>query len=266
MFALSFFSAGQSIVPLGGKKNMKLTYRSEHMKYVRWEGGISVGFANSVTDIAPGEANTQPALTDIYSRALSPALMINTRYRFNSSFSLKSNLGVSMLRGDDRWSENLEVVNRGKSFSNNVFEGSLLAEIYLPKPKRRVKADFGKGIFDWFFFGGLSLFYNNPEVMGPVIDDFDQGLMNADLLYNNLQVGIPFGTGIQWTLDNRWVFGIDLNFRYTFFDYLDGLTRPYSTRNDHYFSTSFNLGYILFSKSTRPGSSSVSHVFRQEPY
>jgi len=262
LLSATFLSIGQSMVPIGSKSNKRSTYRSDHMKYVRWEGGLSVGVANSMTDIAGSEPNTQPAITDLYSRAFSPALMAHTRYRFNSAFSLKSNLGVSMLRGNDRWSENLDVVNRGKSFSNNVFEGSLLAEVYMPKPKRRVKADFGKGSFDWFLFGGVSLFYNTPEVKGPVIDDFDQSLMNSNYLYNNLQVGIPFGTGVQLTVANKWVFGVDLNFRYTFFDYLDGITRPYSTRNDFYFSTNFNLGYILFSKSNRPSHTRASHVFR----
>lgn len=263
--AVTFFTTGQSMVPIGAKSNKRLTYRSDHMKYERWEGGLSIGVANSMTDIGPSEPNTQPAITDFYSRAFSPALMAHARYRFNSAFSLKSNLGVSMLRGNDRWSENIDVVNRGKSFSNNVYEGSLLAEVYMPKPKRRVKADFGKGSFDLFLFAGLSAFYNTPDIQGPIIDDFDEGIMNADFLYNNLQIGIPFGAGVQWTVSNKWVFGLDMNFRYTFFDYLDGLTRPYSTRNDFYFSTNFNIGYILFSNSNRMTSRRTSHVFTSKP-
>lgn len=262
LLAVTFFSTGQSMVPMGGKSNKRLTYRSDHMKSERWEGGLTIGVANSMTDIAPSEPNTQPSVTEFYSRAFSPAIMVHTRYRFNRAFSLKSNLGVSMLRGNDRWSENLDVVNRGKSFSNNIFESSFLAELYMPKPKRRVKADFGKGRMDLFLFAGLSLFYNSPEVKGPIIDDFDESLMNADFLYNNLQLGIPLGAGIQWTLANKWVLGFDLNFRYTFFDYLDGLTRPYSTRNDFYFSTNFNLGYILFNRTPN---TRASHVFRSEP-
>lgn len=231
------------------------------MKHNRWEGGLSLGVANSMTDVASGKANTQAALTDVYSRGMMPALGLYSRYRFNSTFALRGNLSGIMLKGNDRWSPDIDVVNRGRSFTNTLYETSLLSEFYLPRRITSPKKDFSYHGMDLYFFGGLALFYHSPEIKGDIIDDYDRVILQGNNIYDHWQFAIPFGAGIQWTIYNKWVLGVDFNFRYTFFDYLDGFRRPYSSRNDYYFTTGLKIGYLIESNQNRRRSSSVRHIF-----
>ncbi len=250
--------------PAVGQKNAnQLTYRKFMYQHIRWEAGFSVGAANSMTDIAASKTQTQASITDVYFRGLSPALSVYSRYRFSKAFSLRGNINALLLRGNDRWSPNLEIVSRGKSFTNSIFETNLLTEFYLPKNELRPKLDFNSNLLDLFVFAGISAFYHSPKVDGPIIDDFDADLLERENAYNNIQMAIPLGVGLQWTMAQRWVLGLDVNFRYTFFDYLDGFRRPYSNRNDYFFTSNVSFGYIIGSR--RSGKAKINteapHVF-----
>lgn len=249
--------------PMGSKSRGKLNYRGFMLQNNRLEGGFSAGVANAITDIAASQPNTQASMMDFYSRGLSPAIGVYGRYRFNELFSLRLTGSAIMIKGNDRWSPDIEIVNRGKSFRNNIFETAFMGEVYMPKRATRPKRDFSFFRMDLFLFAGLAAFYHSPEIDGDPIDDFDENLMrNAEWIYNNWQLAFPLGMGWQWTLGNRYVVGLDFNFRYTFFDYLDGFRRPYSTRNDFYFTSKLSFGFILASASNRTGRSTARHVFR----
>jgi hypothetical protein len=247
--------------PMGRKSNMKLNYRGFMMQYTRWEAGISLGAANSMTDIAARQAERQASILDFYPRGFSPSIGAHTRFRHNAAFAVKANAGALMLRANDRWSPNIDIVNRGKSFSNTLLEGSLLGELYMPKRDIKPKRDIRQSIMDLYFFTGLAFFYHSPKVQGPFIDEYDELISTSEYVYSNFQWAVPVGVGLQWTVGNRWVFGVDLNFRYTFFDYLDGFRRKYSNRNDFYFSTNFGIGYILKSKAFERDGTPARHVF-----
>lgn len=247
--------------PMGRKSNMKLNYRGYMLQNHRWEGGFSLGVANSLTDVASSQAQTQAAMTDVYSRGLSPALSLYSRYRFNDIFAIRANGGAMMIRGNDRWSSDLEVVNRGRSFTNTIFELSAVGELYKPRKKKNIKSEMSLNKMDLYLFGGISAFYHSPEIKGAVIDEYDRSILEADNIYSNYQVGLPLGAGIQWLISNRWILGMDFNFRYTFFDYLDGFRRPYSTRNDFFFTSNIHFGFIIDSQSFRPGNTPANHVF-----
>lgn len=247
--------------PMGTKSNMKLNYRGYMLQSHRWEAGFSVGVANSMTDVASSEAQTQASMTDVYSRGLSPALSLYSRYRFNDIFGVRGNVSALMLRGNDRWSQDLDVVNRGRSFTNTIFETAAVGEVYMPRKMKNIKRDLSLNRMDIYLFGGISAFYHSPEVKGPIIDEYDRSILEADNIYSNFQMGLPVGAGIQWLISNSWILGMDFNFRYTFFDYLDGFRRPYSNRNDFFFTSNIHLGFVIDSKAYKTGNSSSRHVF-----
>jgi len=248
------------------KSGTQINYRGFSMRNIRWEIGFSLGVANSMTDIAAGKAGKQASLTDVYARGFSPAGLLSLRYRFHDNFALRWNTGAIMLRANDQWSADINIINRRKSYSNTLFEGSLLAEFYLPQGNVRPKADFSQNTRDLLFFTGVAVFYHSPDVNGPIIDDFDRNLLGADYLYSNVQLAIPIGAGIQWTIENRWVVGFEANFRYTFFDYLDGFKRPYANRDDFYFTTGITLGYIFKSRVNEIWTPNPRHALRRRPY
>ncbi len=259
-------SAQEVQPPMTGKTGTQLNYRGFSMRYTRWEAGLLVAAANSMTDIAAKQAEKQASITDVYARGFSPAISLTSRYRFNQMFAFCWTAGAIMLRANDKWSSDIDIINRGKSYSNTLFEGAWLAEYYLPEGEIRTKADFSLDSRDFLFFTGLAVFYHSPKVKGPIIDDFDRNLLAADYLYNNYQLAIPVGAGIKWTLDNRWILGLEANFRYTFFDYLDGFKRPFSNRNDFYFTAGVNLGLIVHSKANKTNPSEIKHTKRRNPY
>lgn len=249
--------------PMGKKSNMKLNYRGYMLQSHRWEAGFSVGAANSMTDVASSQAQTQASMTDVYSRGLSPALSLYSRYRFNDVFAVRGNTSALMLRGNDRWSTDLDVVNRGRSFTNTIFEVATVGELYMPRRKKNIKSELSLNRMDLYVFGGVSAFYHSPEVKGAIIDEYDRSILEADNIYSNFQMGLPVGAGIQWLISNRWILGMDFNFRYTFFDYLDGFRRPYSSRNDFFFTSNIHMGFVIDSESYKTGSSAARHVFRR---
>jgi hypothetical protein len=243
-----------------------LSYRNFLLHDNRWEAGFSLGMAYAMTDLAPSTANSQPSLLDVNYQGISPGLSAYARYRMSPALGFRGNINGIMLRGDDAWSSNQQVVSRGKSFSNLLLETTFLGEFYLPKNHYRSKNTFSDNFVDFYLFTGISAFYHSPELSGPVIDDYDARLLAREDLYENFQFAIPIGAGVQWTINHRWIIGMDLNFRYTFFDFLDGMTRPYSTRNDHFLTTNLNLGYVLTPPPYATGKTIRKNVFRKRPY
>ncbi|MFP4289540.1 MAG: DUF6089 family protein [Bacteroidales bacterium] len=256
---LAFFyqSATAQYPNMGKKKKSQLSYRSFSLPGPKWELGFGVGAANSITDIAARQFQTQSSILDVNARGMMPSASVYARYHTGNIWAIKGNLNASMLRANDKWSPDIEVVNRGKSFTNTVFEGSMHGELYMPRNYNQPKRDIRQNYMDTYIFSGLSVFYHNPQLSGEAIDDYDQALMDQSNTYADLQLAIPIGAGMKWNINNQWHMGLEFNFRYTFFDYLDGFTRPYTPQNDHYFTTKLNFGFIAKSK-TRPRNQVVS--------
>ncbi|MFN2394368.1 MAG: DUF6089 family protein [Bacteroidales bacterium] len=246
---------------LSGRNTRQMSYRDFVLPGTHWEAGLSLGASNAMTDIASGRPGEQASLFDVDVRGTMPALAVYGRYHTGRLIALKSSFSAIWLKGNDIWSPEIEIAERGKAFSNTVYEASLLGEFYLPRSITNLKRDFRYFWLDLYLFSGVTAFYHDPELTGPVIDDYDEVIINADNLYNNYQLAIPMGAGLNINLYNQWTIGLDFNFRYTFFDYLDGFRRPYSNRSDFYFSGNFNVGYIISSKPRRSNESLWEMIF-----
>ena len=240
----------------------QLNYRNFVLPGPYFEMGLKLGAANSMTDIGSSRVGEQASLFDVYSRGIMPALSLYGRYHFGTEFAIKSTFTALMLKGNDRWSPEIEIVERGKSFSNTLYEFGLVGELYLPRNYTHPKQDFRFFWIDLYLFTGISAFYHDPEVRGPIIDEYDYEILNSEDVYSNYQLTIPLGAGTTLNLYNRWTIGFDFNFRYTFFDYLDGFRRPYSNRNDFFFTGNLNLGYIINSDPRRSNRIARDRIFR----
>ncbi len=245
------------------RNTRQMNYRDFVLPGSQWEAGLSLGAANAITDLASGRPGEQASLFDFDARGTMPALAVYGRYHTGRLFAVKSSFSAIMLKGNDIWSPEIEIVERGKSFSNTVYEASLLGELYLPRSITNLKRDFRYFWLDLYLFSGVTAFYHDPELTGPVIDGYDEAIINANNLYNNYQIAIPMGAGLSVNLYNQWTIGLDFNFRYTFFDYLDGFRRPYSNSNDYYFTGNVNVGYIISSKPRRSNESLWEMIFRR---
>jgi len=230
------------------------------------EAGVSVGAANALTDIAFNSYNASKySIAAINKQGMSPAASAFVRYRFNEATAFKTSISAMKLRGNDSWASDDSIANRGKYYSNNVYELALLGEIYLPQNILNPTNAFRLNYVDLFIFGGLSGFYHSPSLGGPIIDEYDLVLQMDPDAYNNWQIAIPFGVGFKWSFAQSWTAGMDFMMRYTFLDHLDGFSRPVSYGNDLFFTTKFSIGFILDDRrrhANRVGSRYVARPFK----
>jgi opacity protein-like surface antigen len=63
---------------------------------------------------------------------------------------------------------------------------------------------------------------------------------------------IPIGAGVKYTINSHWSMTTELNYRYSFSDYIDGFSKSANPHaNDSYYSLSIGLNYHLFNNSIK---------------
>ena len=241
--------------------NQQFTYRNYQMPGPRLEIGFSAGGVFPFTDVAPGEPDMQPALTDFRFNSVDMNGALFARFRFNDLYGLKGSFSYIRLKGDDFWADSDAVRARERSFTNNLFELAAVGEFYLPKKRRNVVKN---AWVDFIFYAGIAGVYHDPKVFGPVIDDYDRAQQNDPFAYNNLIMVFPTGVMVQYNYLNKYTVGVDMNFRLTLTYFLDGFDRPTKQRSDFYMTTNLSLGYVI-NYSPRKSNSLLSRkVFKRK--
>lgn len=245
--------------------NKQFTYRNYHLPGPRIELGLSAGAVYPFTDVAPGEPDQQPAITDFSFKSVDVNSGLFLRYRFNDLYALKGTATYLKLKGDDWHARSEAVRQRGRSFSNELYELGVIGEFYLPKKKgNEVK----NAWVDFILFGGVAGVYHDPVISGIIRDSlgrpdrYDQEQRNDPDAYKNLIVSFPTGLIIQYNYLNKWTLGLDMNFRWTFTDFLDGFDRPTRQRPDYYFTTNLTFSYVLSYAPRRSNTTLFRKVFK----
>ncbi len=155
------------------------------------------------------------------------------RYYFNAHINFRGSLTYGWISGDDqnyndndRWRK-----KRNLSFWTHILEGSAQVEYnILP-----YVSNSNNNKFSPFVFGGVALFHFNPktEFQGETVTlqplgTEGQGQPGNPDKYSRLQVSIPFGVGIKYSIGGRWNIGLELGVRKTFTDYLDDVSTEYA--------------------------------------
>jgi hypothetical protein len=92
---------------------------------------------------------------------------------------------------------------------------------------------------DWSKFNFTAFDSKSPVLLG----------LGQDTLHKSPTVlpVIPIGVGLRYTLSPHWSLTTELNYRYSFSDYIDGFSKSANPRaNDSYYSVSVGLNYHLF--------------------
>lgn len=192
----------------------------------KWELGLFLGGSNYNGDLV-----YQPP---VELKETHPAIGIFTRYAFNEKFHLRASLLYGKLSGaDSNYTEkNPWRGKRNLSFQNNIYEFAIQGEYnILPYINNHPNYFFAP-----YIFGGLALFYHNPQAkLGNKWYDLQplgtegQGIIPGLKKYNLLQVAIPFGFGIKYSV-KTWNLGLEFGYRKTFTDYLDDVSSEYIDR------------------------------------
>ncbi|MCB0587134.1 MAG: OmpA family protein [Phaeodactylibacter sp.] len=197
----------------------------------QWEGGLLLGASFYQGDLTPSIVGTlhepQPAGGLFIRRHLGPKLAVRAQ-----AFRGK-------LSGDD--SNFSDYSSRAFSFSTDITEFSLLLEWRLFSP---VLA--GSRLAPYFFAGGgLLEMAPRPELLNQPAGPPPRGVKeDAQAVYGRSRFTLPFGFGLEYSLNRHWSVGVEGGLRTAFTDYLDGISFAGNpTKKDWYGFAGFSLAY-----------------------
>jgi len=171
-------------------------------------------------------------------------LNANLKYRITQTLNIRLSFSSGLLHATDIRGSN---ENRGFSSSTLIFEPSLIGEFYFIKNKAEDSYLFTKGdkpglygflkSLDFYVFtgiGGLGYSVNG-----------NNALEKSGIKSGGFTPVIPVGVGSTLIFSPNFNFGVELNYRYSFSDHLDGYTSQYSSSNDVYYFLNFTITYKM---------------------
>jgi hypothetical protein len=211
---------------------------SSHSAYAqyKWDFGVIAGPSNYLGDIGGYDQDARPWVADMR--------LAYTRFNFGGfarkkirrDFAIKTTVNWIRIAGADSLSIIPGRSGRNLSFRNDIFELSVLPEYYfyqLPdfaRLGRRQRVDFRS-----YFFAGVAFFTNNPKAYYPYGDPTGKWYNLRELRtegqtkpYPLLNIGIPFGIGMDYTFNRTRRLALEINVRKTFTDYLDDVSTRYA--------------------------------------
>ncbi|MBN2522044.1 MAG: hypothetical protein JXB24_02170 [Bacteroidales bacterium] len=225
----------------------------QRWKLRRYEVGGGIGVTQVFGDIGGTiDEKNWFGLKDIKIDETRLAFPLYARYKLDPVYALKVNTILAWGNGTDANSRN----DRGRSYKTMLFEFSAQAEYYFIPEERRYRsaAMFNKrGMlnnymsFNAYAFLGIGGVYSISHVT------FTQDITPVDeIKNNNIGIVFPFGLGLKYIIDDRWLVNAELGYRYSVSDYIEGYRQTEDSKhNDVYYFLTFSVGYRL--KTSRRG-------------
>ena len=236
------------------------TVDAQRWKLRRYEVGLNLGSTQVFGDIG-GTASEKNwfGLKDLRLDETQPAIGIHVRYKVDQIYSVKFLTCFGMGKGADDYSRN---DHRGFSYKTKIIENSFQVEYYLISEEKRYKsaAMFNRrGMLNnystvslYTFLGlGATMFFPNTEAHvrinqddGTVYDQIDG--------YGFISISVPLGLGAKYIIDDSWLIGAEVGYRWTTSDFLDGYKQLVNSKyNDVYYFMLFSVSHRL--KTSRRG-------------
>jgi len=183
----------------------------------KWEVGGMIGASNYNGDLA----------RHIVLKETHLAGGIFFRYNMGKYFSFKNALQLGTISGDDKNFE--ENKYRNLSFKSGIQELSTMMEFNFRPFGAQVRTE----NFSPYIELGVAAFHFNPKAKYNG-DWFNLNSMHTENQnYKLLQVSIPFGMGLKWSVNDNFTLGFEFVYRRTFTDYLDDVSKTYPNLTDH---------------------------------
>lgn len=166
------------------------------------------------------------------------------RYKLSQMFAMNTKLTYGKLSGDDDLTKEFFRNYRNLNFKTNIWELSTNLEFAFIREqvghRYRLKGVRGQRGFEFSAYGfiGVGAFYFNPK--GEYNGSWEklrnlgtegQGITSTRKKYSNVQVCIPVGLGVKYSIDRRWGIGLEYGIRKTFTDYIDDASKTYYDNN-----------------------------------
>lgn len=194
----------------------------ERMQAQAWEVGGWTGATYSFGDI-----NTQ--YNDITGNI---GLGVVTRLNLNNRLAIKVSGNYGMISGSDALSSDPFQRERNLSFRSRVFDGTAQFEFNFLEYEHGSKDH----KFTPYVFGGVSMFYFNPQgqYRGQWYDLQPLGTEGQfrGNEYNLIQPAMAYGGGFKFDLNYSWSINLEVSARRLFTDYLDDVSGLYPDMDD----------------------------------
>jgi opacity protein-like surface antigen len=187
----------------------------------RLELHLNLGVSNYQGDLQPSPFTIESA---------GGAFGINLRYGFSEKFFVRTGFSSGNIKGDDKKNKP-ELQPRNLNFTSAVHDLHIGLEYRFFKPQTIGLTPYVFAGFGGFKFNPYTTYGDkNERVYLQPLGTEGQGLPEYPdrEMYNLTQISIPFGGGLLWYVNERFMLGIEFRQNKTFTDYLDDVSNTYA--------------------------------------
>ncbi|MCB0518699.1 MAG: OmpA family protein [Lewinellaceae bacterium] len=200
----------------------------------KWEGGLFLGYSNYLGDLVePTFTFSQPG----------PSFGILVRNHLTNTLGLRLNLQYGKIKGDDaNYDRNAD---RGASFKSSWVELALMGEYELLGNRRWTEDGKFRKTVSPYVYGGVGGSFFDPNVkIAQTAGKPDKNNPDIGADYSNVHFILPIGAGLRFDLSRKVNLGLELGARFTFSDYIDGISKSGDPDdNDVFVTGGLVIGY-----------------------
>jgi hypothetical protein len=198
----------------------------------RLEFGVAAGAANYLGEMGGKEKTRRNFIYDIKLGQTRTATGAFVRYKLSPALSLRGQFTWGRVAGADSLSKNRGRVGRNLSFRNDLYEITGLIDYFFYTSNDVARVGGKRLDFRSYVFAGAGAFIHNPKAKynGEWVDL--RPLQTEGVAYDKVEVTIPAGLGIQYTLGRKLKLGMEVGWRTTFTDYIDDVSTYYVVKTD----------------------------------
>jgi hypothetical protein len=197
-----------------------------------WDFGVQAGASNYLGEMGGKDKTRRNFVSDMKLSKTQMTAGGFARYKFTPLISAKLAANWVRIEGEDNKSTNRGRVGRNLSFQNNIFELELTGQVFFYEIPDLGHTYRYRNDFKMYAFAGVTAFYHNPRANynGEWVNL--QPLETEGVHYSRVNVAIPLGIGLFFTVEKRHRIGWEFNWRTTFTDYLDDVSTVYADPAD----------------------------------
>jgi hypothetical protein len=197
----------------------------------QWDYGFQVGASNYLGDIGGKQGTRKDFVTDMKLAQTRWDGAGFLRYKFNHKLSLRAQFAYMRIQGADSLSTNPARHARNLSFRNDIFELSATPQLTIYENQDLGSSYRSRLGFNFYVMAGIGIMHHNPKAYYEGNWVALQPLHTEGVNYSLWQGVIPVGTGFYFTVKKKHRIGFEFNWRITFTDYLDDVSKKYVNPN-----------------------------------
>ena len=210
---------------------------SRNWAFNKKEVYFGLSATNCLGDLGGGDGNgRQKSPLDLNIESTRIGFNGGFRYRFAPRFATKTNLNVSIVSGNDAYSNNVYRNSRNLSFRTMIVEVSQQLEFIFwysenIKSSSRSIGRYVNNSSQAYLFSGVGALYYNPqaEYQGEWISlrplgTEGQNMPDGPEPYAAYSVSVPLGIGFKTAITPYWRIGFEIAVHKTFTDYIDDVS------------------------------------------